>query len=164
MNIINLEHIHSNNKWSSIYDNLVLLDLHIPRQEMPGEKEKSLWITELENKFPGLIDYESGGLKKTPVSDGHGAFVALLVELVSCELQTLAGISSMFGEVSAIDGGEPRYRVIFSCEGKETGLYAARAAVEMVQYLVNGQPFEFSQYLERLVMLHHNTGRLETAA
>lgn len=163
MKIIKLKHISGENEWSSIYDNLVILDLQVARQEMPDEREKSLWLSELEDKFPSLIDYESGGLKKTPVADGHGAFVALLVELVGCELQALAGINSMFGDVSPLQENS-EYRIVISCDRRDTGIYAARAAVEMVQDLVNGKPLEYSEHLERLLMLHHNSGRLETAA
>lgn len=164
MKIINLENRTGPNEWSSIYTNLVVLDLQVQAQEMPNEKEKSLWLNELECTFPSLIDYECGGLKKSPVTDGHGAFLALLVELVGCELQTLAGINSVFGDVYELPGNSSAYRIVMSCDHKETGFYAARAAVEMVQDLVNNRPIRISSYLEQLIMLQHNTGRLETAA
>jgi hypothetical protein len=164
MKILNLENVTGPNEWSSIYTNLLVLDLLVTKQEMPDDKEKSLWFNELENKVPSLIDYESGGLKKSPVADGHGAFVALLVELLSCELQALAGISSLFGDTYLVPGEDPVYRIVISCERKQTGMYAVRAAVDMVQDLVNSKPLDISHHLEHIILLEHNQGRLETAA
>ena len=163
MKIINLDNITGPNEWSSIYTNLAVLDVHVPEQEMPGDRERSIWLNELESRLPSLIDYESGGLKKSPVSDGHGALIALLVELVSCELQALAGIDSMFGDVQKL-GNNSEYRIVISCERKETGFYALQSAFEIVQSIVNNKSVDLSRYIEQLILLHHTAGRLETAA
>jgi hypothetical protein len=151
------------NEWSSIYDRLIIADMQIPGEQLMDEKETSLLLNEIEEHFPSLIDYESGGLKKSPLSGSRGALLALLVEMVAVELQAVVHVRSVFSDTQEHAAGE--YRIVFACEGIEEGMYAARAAVEIVQALISRTPFDLNSILKELIQLHHvpHTRKAEAA-
>lgn len=152
MILSNITAAEASNEWPHVYDQFIMLDIRVKEQEI-DEKEISLLLNELEGHFPSLIDYESGGLKKSPVSGSRGALLALLVELVAAELQSLAGIRSVFSDTKEPDSES--YRIVFSCHSIEEGMYVARSAVELVNALIACEPFDITSILEKLILLHH---------
>jgi cyanophycin synthetase len=162
MKILELKSIEGANEWSTIYDQLILMDLEITGSGLLDEKQGRMLVNDLETHLPSLIDYESGGLKKTPVSGTTGAFISLLVELVATELQTMAGTSAVFSDVSEL-AAPGVYRIVFSYEKKQAGLYAAAAAVNMVQALLQQSAVNMEEHLRELIVLLHTQG-VEKAA
>ena len=70
-----------------------------------------------------------------------GTWLGHVMEHVALELQGLAGIDVGFGR--ARSGGPPGvYNVVYECEERETGIMAGELAIELVESLVNGTPFD----------------------
>lgn len=67
----------------------------------------------------------------------EGTLLGHVVEHVALELQALAGADVNFGKTRQT-GAPGVYLVVAECQGAEVGLYATRAAVEMVASLVTG--------------------------
>lgn len=158
MKVIDLKHAEGANEWSALYTSLIVLDVEIADGELPGEREKVLLLNEIEIEVPSLIDYESGGLKKTPATGGKGAFIALLVELLSAELQVLSGQPAGFSDSFELSGKKGIHRIVFSCDTKETGFYTAKAAVDMINSILHDQPIGICDHLQELITLQHAEG------
>lgn len=163
MKVIDLKHAEGANEWSALYKSLIILDVEIADGELSGEKEKVMLLNEIEIEMPSLIDYESGGLKKTPVTGGKGSFIALMVELLSAELQVLSGQPAGFSDSFELPGKKGMHRIIFSCDKKETGTYAANAAVNMINAILQDRPTDICGHLQELIALQHASG-IEHAA
>lgn len=161
MKIKEITSIEGPNEWSSIYDQLIVLDLEV--SALPSSvKETVMLLNELEMHFPSLIDYESGGLKKSAAAGTREAFLALLVELVAGELQAMAGTTALFSDTCQLDTPSS-FRIVFSYTHKETGYYAAAAAVDIVQSFISCSPGDVSLHLDKMLKLQHGL-QVERAA
>jgi cyanophycin synthetase len=68
----------------------------------------------------------------------EGTLLGHVVEHVALELQTLAGSPVSFGKTRQADA-PGAYLVVIECPSSEVGLYAGRAAVDLVEALAAGQ-------------------------
>jgi hypothetical protein len=162
MNILEIRTVDGPNEWSSMYNRLAVIDIKIDQCFAAGEKEQRILLNELETHFPALIDYESGGLKKSPVSGTCEAFVALLIELVAGELQLLVGVTPLFSDTYVTEQASV-YRVVFSCDRGYTAVHTVKAAIDIVQVLIDRTPLEISAHLQQLVRIQRDE-QIENAA
>ncbi|SHI64424.1 cyanophycin synthetase [Desulfofundulus thermosubterraneus] len=79
----------------------------------------------------------------------EGTYLGHVVEHVALELCKLAGQEVIYGKTRRGDG-ETVYEVIFEYVSAPGGLAAARAAVELVQALLEGRTVEVAELVERV--------------
>jgi cyanophycin synthetase len=105
----------------------------------------------LENLLPSLYEHHC--------SEGHeggffervrsGTWMGHITEHVALELQTLAGMDCGFGRTRGV--GEKRvYNVVFSYTQERAGVYAAKAAVRIVEALIAGITYKLSDDIQTL--------------
>jgi cyanophycin synthetase len=92
------------------------------------------------------IGVEGGFLQRLE----EGTWLGHVIEHIALELQTLAGIECGFGRTFGTSTYGV-YEVIYAYETEEAGLYAGRAAFNLVQALASGQ--EYSHLAEDLSTL-----------
>lgn len=164
MKVIKVLHEASAGERSFSYSQPMLLDIEVEHTDIIDDKRASLLLHDLEDHLPSLIDYESGGLKKSPVSGDKDAFVALLVELVLSELLLMTGVSYVYSETKKISGQKTMsYRVTYSCDREDTGRHAAGIAVEIVQEFLRGNDPDLPGRLQKLLAISQ-PGQVENAA
>lgn len=83
----------------------------------------------------------------------EGTWLGHVMEHVSLELQELAGITVGFGR--ARSAGPPGvYNVIYECEERETGILAGETAIELIETLIAGEPFDVHDRISELRRLY----------
>jgi len=105
----------------------------------------------LKRTLPSLIEHRcSEGVRGgffSRVEDG--TWLGHVMEHVALELQSLAGIDVGFGRVRS--AGPPGiYNVVYECEERETGIMAGEMAIEVVEGLVAGEPFDVEAHVAEL--------------
>src|SRR5205085_5612852 len=100
--------------------------------KIPGFKER------LETLLPGLYDHRcSEGVKGGFLSRvAEGTWMGHIIEHVALELQTIAGMDMGFGRTRTT-GKEGEYFVVFDYMEEEAGVFAARAAFNLVKSLID---------------------------
>src|SRR5438046_5972027 len=79
-----------------------------------------------------------------------------IIEHVALELQTIAGIDMGFGRTRTT-GKEGEYFVVFDYMEEEAGVYAARAAYNLVSSLINNTEYDLEGDIQRLREIRENT-------
>jgi cyanophycin synthetase len=138
MKIVNIKVMRGPNVWSNFRRKLIVLKLdigqleHFPTNRIEGFAER------LETLMPSLhahrcsADHEGGFFERVRT----GTWMGHVVEHVALELQTQAGMETGFGRTRSTH--EPGvYNVVFSYEIENAGIYAAKAAVRLVEEMAN---------------------------
>jgi len=106
----------------------------------------------LKNKLPSLYDHfcsigEPGGFFKR-VKDG--TLLGHVIEHVSIEMQTLAGMDVGYGKTrSTLEQGT--YNVIFRFFDEIAGIYAGKAALNLINAFVQNKDFDVNEIVSNLV-------------
>jgi len=80
----------------------------------------------------------------------EGTLLGHVTEHVAIELQTLAGMDAGYGKTRST-ATQGVYNVIFRFLDEEVGLYTAHAALNLVNAILEGRPFDVEPVLEDLV-------------
>jgi cyanophycin synthetase len=109
----------------------------------------------LKRLLPSLVEHRcSEGVRGgffTRVEEG--TWIGHVIEHTALELQSLAGIDVGFGR--ARSAGPPGvYNVVYECEERETGIMAGELAIELVESLIHGQPFDVERNVAALRRLY----------
>lgn len=109
----------------------------------------------LKSLIPSLIEHRcSEGVRGgffTRLEEG--TWLGHVMEHVSLELQELAGIAVGFGR--ARSAGPPGvYNVIYECEERETGIMAGETAIDLIEALIAGEPFDVADRISELRRLY----------
>jgi len=111
----------------------------------------------LEKLIPSLYDHTCSEGKKggflSRVSEG--TWVGHVIEHVALELQCLASMEVEFGRTrSAKEIGV--YNIVFAYEVEEAGFEAGRVAVELVDAIARGLPFDLPPHIQKLKEIREN--------
>ncbi len=80
----------------------------------------------------------------------EGTLLGHVMEHVAIELQTLAGMDVGYGKTrSTLTQGV--YNVIFRYLDEEAGIYAGKAALNLINAIVTGKPFDVFSVIEKLI-------------
>jgi cyanophycin synthetase len=151
MTIVSLKVLNGPNIWSVRRTQLIqmLLDLHelefLPSSSIPGFYDR---LVEL---MPSLYTHhcsegrEGGFFERVRV----GTWMGHIVEHVALELQSLADMDAGFGRTRRIDK-KGQYNVVFEYLDPVAGIYAAKAAVRIVDALVSREKYEIGCDLRQL--------------
>jgi len=149
MNILKTQVLNGPNFWSNYRKKLIVLTLDLGRFEelpsnlLPGFNER------LQQLIPSLFEHRCsigtpGGLFERMK---EGTWLGHIIEHVALELQTMTGMDCGFGRTYSTSK-RGVYKVIFSYEIEKAGLYTAKAAVELIDCLANGNEYS---HLPRII-------------
>ena len=139
------------NYWSIRRHKLIVMRLDLEDMEERPSHEVKGFAERLEALFPTMYEHECsenvpGGFFKRV---REGTWMGHIVEHVALEIQTLAGMDVGFGRTrSTSEKGV--YNVVFAYMEEKVGMYAAKAAVDIVQALVDGKPYDLSPDIQKM--------------
>ena len=159
MKILEIKVLKGPNYWSIRRPKLIQMKLDLeemeqrPTNKIPGFRER------LEKLIPTLYEHRCS-------EDGPGGFfyrvelgtwMGHVIEHVALEIQTLAGMDTGFGRTRNTGEKESVYNVIFDYIEEDAGVYAARAAVRIVQALVDDVPYNLEEDIQLMREIREET-------
>jgi cyanophycin synthetase len=151
MRIIDLKVMKGPNYWSICRHKLVVMMLDLedmedkPSSVIPGFAER------LEALMPGLYKHRCSENKPGGffLRLKEGTWMGHVMEHIALEIQTMAGMPCGYGRTrSARRKGV--YHVVFSYVEENAGIYAARAAFNIVRALAENKPYDLTKDLKIL--------------
>jgi cyanophycin synthetase len=159
MEILEIKVLKGPNYWSIRRPKLIQMKLDLeemeqrPTNKIPGFRER------LEKLIPTLYEHRCSEDKPggffSRVDDG--TWMGHVIEHVALEIQTLAGMDTGFGRTRNTGEKESVYYVIFDYIEEDAGVYAARAAVRIVQALVDDVSYNIEEDIQRMREIREDT-------
>lgn len=159
MKIIHINVMRGPNYWSNYRKQLIVMKLDLQESEDFPTHKIAGFSERIESLIPSLYDHRCSEKKPGGFFERvkEGTWLGHVVEHVALELQTLAGMSCGFGRTrSASERGV--YNVVFSYQVESAGLYAAKAAVRIVEALKNNTPYDIAKDIAELITINRNEG------
>ena len=146
------------NYWSVRRNKLIQMKLDLEEMEqrpsnlIPGFKDR------LATMFPSMFAHRCsvgapGGFFERVA---EGTWMGHVIEHVALEMQTLAGMDTGFGRTRGT-GKEGEYYVVFSYMEEDAGVFAARAAVRVVQAIADDVVYNIEDDIMQLREIRENT-------
>ena len=159
MKILEIKVLRGPNYWSIRRSKLIQMKLDLeemeqrPTNKIPGFRER------LEKLIPTLYEHRCSENKPggffSRVDDG--TWMGHVIEHIALEIQTLAGMDTGFGRTRNTGEKESVYYVIFDYIEEDAGVYAARAAVRIVQALVDDVAYNLEEDIQRMREIREDT-------
>lgn len=157
MKILNIKILRGPNYWSQYHKKIIVMKLDLGKYEYLPTNLLGDFNLKLQKLIPSLYEHYCspqcpGGLFQRMQ---EGTWLGHVTEHVALELQTLAGMDCGFGRTfGAHEQGV--YHVIFSYQIEQAGIYAAKAAVNLVECLATGKNYEkLEKDIEKLKKIHN---------
>jgi cyanophycin synthetase len=159
MRILEIKVLKGPNYWSVRREKLIQMKLDLeemekrPTNSIPGFRER------LEKLLPTLYEHHcsegapGGFLSRVQ----EGTWMGHVIEHIALEIQTLAGMDCGFGRTRSTGERDGVYYVVFSFMEDEAGIYAAKAAVRIVQALADGVEYNLSDDIQFLREIREET-------
>ena len=158
MKILEIRVMKGPNYWSVRRPKLIQMKLDLeemekhPTNSIPGFRER------LEKLLPSLYEHrcsvgKSGGFFQRV---DEGTWMGHVIEHIALELQTMAGMNCGFGRTRGA-GEDGVYYVVFSYMEEDAGIYAARAAVRIVEALVANTSYSLDEDIQKLRVIREDT-------
>ena len=158
MKILEIKVLKGPNYWSVRRPKLIQMKLDLeemekhPTNSIPGFRQG------LEKLLPSLYEHRCsvgapGGFFQRV---DEGTWMGHVIEHIALELQTLAGMNCGFGRTRGA-GEEGVYYVVFSYMEEDAGVYAARAAVRIVEALVANTTYTLDEDIQKLREIREDT-------
>jgi cyanophycin synthetase len=158
MKILELRALRGPNYWSVRRPKLIQMKLDLEDMEQRPTSHVKGFRERLEATMPTLVEHRCS--EGVPGGFFHrveeGTWMGHVIEHVALELQTLAGMDTGFGRTRGT-GKEGEYWVVFSYLEEEAGLYAAKAALNLVQALIDNTPHDLEGDIQRLREIREDT-------
>ncbi len=151
MKILSIRALRGPNFWSIRRHNLIVMQLDLEELEDQPTSHFPQFADQLERLMPSLYNHYcsenhlGGFLKRLK----EGIWMGHVIEHVALELQSLAGMNVGFGRTRSTKTPGV-YNVVFSYVEEQAGRYAARAAVRVVNTLLDGEPYELERDIQDL--------------
>ena len=159
MEILEIKVLKGPNYWSIRRSKLIQMKLDLeemeqrPTNKIPGFRER------LEKMMPSL--YEHRCSEEGPGGFFHrvdeGTWMGHVIEHIALEIQTLAGMDTGFGRTRGTGEKEGVYYVIFDYIEEDAGVYAARASVRIARAVIDDQPYNLEEDLQRMREIREDT-------
>jgi cyanophycin synthetase len=159
MRILEIKVLRGPNYWSVRRPKLIQMKLDLeemeqkPSNKIPGFRER------LEKLLPTLQEHRCsegvpGGFFQRVDS---GTWMGHIIEHVALEIQTLAGMDCGFGRTRSTGERDGIYHVVFDYMEEDAGVYAAKAAVRIVQALIDGLDYNMEADIQEMREIRENT-------
>lgn len=167
MEIVNIRVMNGPNYWSIRRHKLIVMLLDLQEMEQRPSNTIPGFLERLKALIPSMYSHRCsedcpGGFFKRVE---EGTWMGHVIEHVALEIQTLAGMDTGFGRTRESD--KPGvYHVVFSYIEPKAGEYTAKAAVNLVQALIDGVEYDLAADIQNLreiredVRLGPSTGSL----
>src|SRR5215203_3389558 len=156
MKIMEIKIMRGPNLWSGYRKQLIVMKLDIGESENFPTNKIDGFSEALERTLPTLkshhcsVGTEGGFLQRVK----QGTWLGHVVEHVALELQTLAGMECGFGRTRSTHV-KGIYHVVFSYILENAGIYAAQAAVRLVDTLISDQRYNLEPDIRELQRIYH---------
>lgn len=156
MKIIEIKVMRGPNYWSGDKKKLIVLKLDISDWEQLPTNMIDGFGASLERLLPTLKSRRSsegieGGFLEQIKKDLN---LGQVVENIALELQNLAGIDCSFGQTRSTNV-KGIYHVVFSYDTERAGKYAAKAAVDLVESVLNKADYNLNEEIYILQRLYN---------
>lgn len=151
MKIREIRAMRGPNYWSIRRHFLIVMKLDLEEMEERPSNLIDGFSERLEKMFPTMFAHECsegcpGGFFKRVK---EGTWMGHVVEHIALEIQTLAGMDVGFGRTRSTS--EPGvYNVVFAYMEEKVGIYAAKAAVRIVQALVDDEIYDLEDDIQTM--------------
>jgi cyanophycin synthetase len=158
MKIENMQVLRGPNIWSANRKKLIQMRLdlqemeHHPSNKIPGFLER------LEKMIPTLYEHRCspgvpGGFFQRVAA---GTWMGHVVEHVALEIQTLAGMDTGFGRTRETKTPGV-YNVVFNYVEEKVGVYAAEAAVRVVEAIIKDEDYNLQYDIQKMREIREDT-------
>ncbi|MEX0810706.1 MAG: cyanophycin synthetase [Chitinophagales bacterium] len=154
MKILDTKLLKGPNYWSNRRHKLVVMKLDLEEMELLPSNKVDGFYERIVKLLPTLHEHHC--------SEGHeggfferikeGTWMGHIIEHVALEIQTLAGMDCGFGRTRGA-GEEGVYNVVFNYTQEKAGVYAAKAAVRIVEALISGENYSLENDIQQLKVL-----------
>jgi cyanophycin synthetase len=160
MQILEIKVLKGPNYWSVRRSKLIQMKLDLedlekrPTNSIPGFRER------LEKLMPSLYEHRCSEGKPGGFFSrvDEGTWMGHVIEHISLEIQTLAGMDTGFGRTRTAEGEKPGiYYVVFSYMEEDAGVYAAKAAVRIAQALIDGTAYDLAVDIQQMREIREDT-------
>jgi cyanophycin synthetase len=151
MTILETKVMRGPNYWSNYRKNLIQIKLDLQKYEELPTNEIKGFTERLVKLIPSLREhrcskgYEGGLIERM----NEGTWLGHVIEHVALELQCMAGMFVGYGRTRST-GEHGVYYVVFSYILENAGLYAGKAAVELVTAVAENRKFAVKPVIEKL--------------
>ncbi len=159
MKIEKLKIMRGPNYWSTFRKQLIVMKLDLQESEESPTNKIEGFAERIEELLPSLYDHRCSEKKPGGFFERvkKGTWLGHVIEHVALELQSLAGMPCGFGRTRST-GRKGVYNVVFTYQVENAGLYAAKAAVRIVQALKAGIPYDIQTDINELIKINRNEG------
>ena len=146
MKIVDIKAMRGPNYWSVRRRKLILMKLDIEELEERPTNKIDGFLERLEAMFPTMIEHRcSPGVRGGFFARvKEGTWMGHVIEHIALEIQTLAGMECGFGRTRETKT-KGVYNIVFSYMEEKVGVYAAKAAVRIAEYLITGEPYNLQE-------------------
>ena len=159
MEILKLKVLRGPNQWSTYRTRLIELKLDLGKfEEFPTDKIDGFGAR-LETMIPSLYDHRCSEMEPGGFFERvrRGTWMGHVLEHIALEIQSLAGMPCGYGRTRGTDQ-KGIYNVVFTYTVEQAGIYAAKAALHIVEALIAGQDYDLSKDIAELERLHLRYG------
>ncbi|HTD93313.1 MAG TPA: cyanophycin synthetase [Chitinophagaceae bacterium] len=159
MRILEVKVLRGPNYWSVRRPKLIQMKLDLEELEQRPTNSIEGFRQRLEKLLPSLYDHRcSEGVPGGFFSRvDEGTWMGHVIEHISLELQTLAGMDCGFGRTRGTGEREGVYYVVFDYMEEDAGVYAARASVQIAEALIEGKEYSLDEDIQRLREIREDT-------
>lgn len=158
MKIEGIQILRGPNIWSTNRKKLIQMRLNLEELEHKPSNAIDGFYERLKDMFPGMYEHRCspgipGGFFQRVVA---GTWMGHVIEHVALELQTLAGMNTGYGRTRETKT-PGTYNVVFNYLEEKVGVYAAEAAVRIVQALIDGTPYDLDPDIQQMKEIREKT-------
>lgn len=151
MKIREINAMRGPNYWSVRRHKLIVMVLDLEEMEERPSNTIPGFLDRLKAMFPSMYSHrcsvgEPGGFFQRVE---EGTWMGHIIEHIALEIQTLAGMDTGFGRTRTY-GEKGVYNVVFSYMEESVGRYAAKAAVEICEALIEGEAYNLEDDIQRM--------------
>jgi cyanophycin synthetase len=156
MQILSTKVMRGPNYWSNYRKKLIVMKLdlgeyeELPTNYLDGFTDRLVALMPTLKSHRCSVGVEGGFIERMR----KGTWLGHVIEHVALELQSLAGMETGFGRTRNANK-KGIYNVVFSYEIENAGVYAAKAAVKLVQTLVNDEDYVLTGDIAELTAIYN---------
>ena len=159
MKILQIKVLRGPNRWSTYRAQLIEMKLDLEDSEAFPTNKIDGFTDRLSELMPSLYDHRcsengTGGFFERV---RRGTWLGHVAEHIALELQSLAGMPCGFGRTRGA-GVTGVYYVVFAYQVEQAGLYAAEAAIRIVQALESDRAYDLEKDKQELSRINREYG------
>jgi len=154
MKILDIKILRGPNYWSNRRHKLIVMQLDLEEMEETPSDKVDGFSEQLEKMIPSLYEHrcsegcEGGFFQRVK----EGTWMGHIAEHIALEIQILAGMDCGFGRTRGT-GKTGVYNVVFTYTQENAGIYAAKAAVRIVEALISGSSYQLDLDIQALKVI-----------